>query len=245
MLKYRNPLAKLSGLAVAALLAMGTSRANALAIWNGITPAPNDSTSWAGLGADGATIPKTFSATSTLGISVSGSVAGSGGLVAVQCPTAPSCSWTGGFPAGDHLIWAFDNTNTVGTGPLTLSLGTAVLAGGLQIQADAPGAFTAQVQAFNGGMSLGTESLASDMAGDPIFIGTKDTIADITSLVFVLTACTGTGCDLNDFAVDTLRTVDQVVPAPSIGFGLPAFLAVGGLLLGFGLYGRRWRGALA
>jgi hypothetical protein len=46
--------------------------------------------------------------------------------------------------------------------------------------------------------------LASDTAGDPIFIGIQDTVAEITSLVFVLTSCTGTGCDVNDFAVDTL-----------------------------------------
>jgi hypothetical protein len=236
MFKYRNRVAKLSGLAMLVLFAFGTTQAGALLLWDGITPAPNDSTSWAGLGADG-TVLSTFSATSTGGNAVSGSFAGGAGLVAIQCPAAPSCSWTGGFTVGDHLVWAFNNTTSSGTGPLTLGLGNAVLAGGLEIQADAPGMFTAQVQAFDGTTSLGTETLASDTAGDPIFIGAKDMTADITSLSFDLTDTT------HDFAVDTLRSVNPVtvVPAPLIGFGLPVFLAIGGLFFGAKLLQRsRW-----
>jgi hypothetical protein len=103
--------------------------------------------------------------------------------------------------------------------------------------------FTAQVQAFDGGTSLGTETLTSDAAGDPIFIGAQDTTADITSLKFDLTACTPT-CDVNDFAVGTLATINPItiVPAPLIGFGLAVFLAVGGLLLGAKLLQRGRRG---
>jgi hypothetical protein len=96
-----------------------------------------------------------------------------------------------------------------------------------------PGAFTGKVEAFNGAMSLGTESLMSDAAGDPIFIGARDTVADITKLVFSLTSCTSP-CDANSFAVDSLKTIDQVaaVPAPLIGHGLAVLLAVGGVLFG-------------
>jgi hypothetical protein len=246
MSKFRNRVAKLSGLAVLVLFGMGSPEAGALLIWDGITPVPNDSTSWAGLGADATTIPKTFSATSTLGLTVSGSFAGNQGLTAVECPAVPSCSWTGGFTPGDHLIATFDNTVTAGSGPLTLGLGTAVFAGGLEIQAADPGAFTAQVQAFNGAISLGTESLASDAAGDPIFIGARDTAADITRLVFSLTSCTAQ-CDANSFAVDSLKTIDQVaaVPAPLIGHGLTVLLAVGGVLFGGKLLERRSKSALA
>jgi hypothetical protein len=86
-----------------------------------------------------------------------------------------------------------------------------VLAGGLEIQADLPGAFTAQVEAFNGATLLGTESLGSDAAGDPIFIGAQDTVADITSLVL---SCTG-ACSNNDFAVDTLRSLNPGVVTPT------------------------------
>jgi hypothetical protein len=237
MFKYQNRVAKLSGLAALALFAMGTSQASALAIWNGTSPAANDSTSWSGLGPDQTPLGATFSATSTGGVAVSGSFAGGSGLVAVECPASPSCSWTGSSPftAGETLVWSFNNSTGVGTGPLTLGLGKAVLAGGLDIQADTvPGVgFTAQIQAFNGATLLGTENATSDSNGDPIFIGAQDTVPDITKLVFDLTSCTAT-CDLNDFAVGTLSSINPTVtvPAPLIGFGLPVFLAVGGLLFG-------------
>jgi hypothetical protein len=240
MSKYRNRVAKLSGLAVLALFALGTTQASALAIWNGTSPAANDSTSWAGLGGDGTTIPSPFHATSADGIAITGTLAGGSGLVAVA-----GVSWTpvtAPFVAGDHLVWTLNNTTSTGTAPLTLGFGTAVLAGGLDIQSDVPGMFTAQVQAFNGGTSLGTETLGSDATGDPIFIGANDTTADITSLVF---SCTG-ACANNDFAVDTLSSINPVaVPAPLIGFGLPAFLAVGGLLFGAKLLQRNRRNAVA
>jgi hypothetical protein len=116
-----------------------------------------------------------------------------------------------------------------------------VLAGGVEIQADAPGAFTAQVQAFDGAMLLGTETLASDAAGDPIFIGGQDTTADITSLVFDLTACTPAGgCDLHDFAVDTLLSINPgATPPPAPEPGTLALL--GSSLLGFAALRRRRR----
>jgi hypothetical protein len=148
---------------------------------------------------------------------------------------------TSPFVAGDHLVWTLNNTTNTGTAPLTLGFGMAVLAGGLDIQSDSTGVFTAVVQAFNGGSSLGTEMLTSDAAGDPIFIGAQDTTADITSLVF---SCTG-ACGNNDFAVDTLHSINpQVVPAPLIGFGFPAFLTVAGLLFGAKL-AQRHRGSAA
>jgi hypothetical protein len=237
MFKYRNRVAKLSGLVALALFALGTSQASALAIWNGSSPAPNDSTSWAGLGPDGTTIPSPFAATSTDGIAITGTLAGGSGLVAVA-----GVSWTpviAPFVAGDHLVWTFNNATNTGTAPLTLAFGKAVLAGGLDIQSDVTGAFTANVQAFNGGSSLGIESLTSS-TGNPIFIGAQDATADITSLVF---SCTG-ACGNNDFAVDTLLSVNPaIVPAPLIGFGLPVFLAIGGLLFGAKLLQRGRRGA--
>jgi hypothetical protein len=233
MSRYRNRLARLCGLAVLFMLAGGAARAGVVSAWDGT--GSNDSTSWAGLGADGTTIPAAFSATSTLGIAVSGNFAGSSGLVAVQCPAA-ACSWTGGFGAGDSLVWAFDNTNAVGSGPLTLGLGTAALAGGVEIQADASGMFDAQVEAFDGVTPLGTTSLSSDVAGDPVFIGIQDTVAEITSLVFSLTSCGG---DCNDFAVDTLLLIDSTVPPPPVPEPASMFL-LGSALLPMGLMGLGW-----
>lgn len=212
----RTSLAKLCGLIALSMLAAGAAQAGVVSLWDGITPAPNDSTVWSGLGPDGTVLSSPFLAISTGGNPVSGSFAGSSGLVAVQCPAAPSCSWTGGFTAGNSLVWAFDGANGVGSGPLTLGLGTAVLAGGLDLQADAPGAFTAQVEAFDAsGASLGGGGVASDAAGDPVFIGVQDSVAEITSLVFSLTGCTGT-CDLNDFAVGTLLLKELTTPPPPI-----------------------------
>jgi hypothetical protein len=83
MSKNRNRVAGVSGLVVLAFLAISIGQASAAVIWDGISPLPNDSTSWAGLGADQTLLGKTFSATSTAGNSISGSFAGNHGLVAV------------------------------------------------------------------------------------------------------------------------------------------------------------------
>jgi hypothetical protein len=75
------------------------------------------------------------------------------------------------------------------------------------IQANAPGQFTAQIQAFNGGTSLGTFLVTSDVAGDAVYIGVQDqTAPNITKVVFSITACApvdSSGC--TDFAIDTLN----------------------------------------
>ena len=141
MFGYRACSSKLCVLAVFVLLTTGTAGAGFLSLWDGT--GANDSTSWSGLGSDGAAISKSFMATSASGVTISGSFLGTAGLVATQCASPPtvSCSWTGGFTVGHSLVWTFDNNANIGTAPLTLGLGKAVLAGGAEIQADTHQAF--------------------------------------------------------------------------------------------------------
>jgi hypothetical protein len=230
----RTFLARLCGLAAMSMLATGAAQAGVVSLWDGT--GSNDTTSWAGLGGDGTVIPSPFSATSAAGNPVTGSFAGGTGLVAVQCPASPSCSWTGGFPAGDTLVWAFDAANAVGTGPVTLALGNPVLAGGVELQSDSVVQFTAQVEAFAGATPLGSASITSDPAGDPVFIGIQDTVAEITSLVFSMTSCGGDDCA--DFAMDSLITKNAVTPPPPTPEPASLFL-LGSALAAMGLRNSR------
>lgn len=164
----------------------------------------DDSVTWTQIGADSTQLSSSFNATSTGGIAVAGTLAGSGSQISMVCPTSP-CSWSStdvaGFSAGDCLIWTSDTANG-GNGPLKLAFNQSVMGAGALIQADGPGQFTAQVQAFNGTTSLGTFTTTSDTNGDAVFLGVVDnTAANITSVVYSLTACTG---PCTDFAIDTL-----------------------------------------
>lgn len=160
----------------------------------------NDSVNWNQLGPDGTLLAASLSAKSVNALAVTGSLAGPNSVPSVVCAVTV-CSWTGaGFPAGDTLIWTSDAANG-GNGPLTLALGKSVAGGGALIQADAPGQFTAQIQAYNGATLLGTFSVTSDANGDPAYIGVQDqTGPNITSLTFSLTNCASM---CTDFALDT------------------------------------------
>jgi hypothetical protein len=164
----------------------------------------NDSVQWSQLGADATTLGATSTATSVRGTSVTLSLTGTSSLVSVVCPASP-CSWTGtGLTAADSIIWTSDTGNG-GNGPLTLTFSRGISGVGALIQADGPGPFTVQIQAFNGATSLNSFTVASNANGDATYIGVLDQSgANITSVVFSLTTCAGT---CTDFAMDTVNLV--------------------------------------
>ena len=183
----------------------------------------NDSVQWSQLGADGTILASSVGSTSVGGVAVTVGLTGPNSIASAVCAASPTCSWSGtGFAAGDEVIWTSDAT-AGGNGPLTLTFGTSVSAAGALIQADEPGQFSAEIQAFNGATPLGSFTVTSNPNGDAVYIGILDqTGANITSVTFSLTACgsADTNCVLSNFAVDTV-----FLNVPSGSFGLSLTLA--------------------
>jgi hypothetical protein len=227
------------------VILLGTSLLSAAAYGNGTislatSPAAmgaNDSVTWGQLGADGAIIANTFSATSSNLLPITGSFAATAtGMTATVGGTWGGAS--GAFSNGDALIWAFEgglDTNA-GTGPLTISF-PAGYGAGAAIQADTLGQFTAQIQLYSGLTSLGTETVTSDANGDAIFIGAVDTMHEVTSAVFSLTAAAAGSASntLGDFTIDTLSLNDSIDPTPEP----QSILLLGGALVFLGYELRR------
>ncbi len=142
----------------------------------------NDSVMWSGLGSDGSTVPTTFSATSTLGKTIGGQLAGSAGSGLVCDPNvASACNR---YPFGDFTIW----TQPDG-GPLTLTFPAVSGVGTFLVNDVHPGTqFTASLAVYNGATLLGTVTETSNTQGDPIYLGATDTTGpNITSAVYSLT----------------------------------------------------------
>lgn len=211
----RRAILDLCGLVMVLMLAAPSSRADSLvAVTTPSAQGANDSVSWSQLGADATMLGSSFKATSKGGLVVTGKLTAAGSLVAVACPAA-ACSWArSNFTADNSLIWTSDTKNG-GTGPLTLSFGGPVSGAGTMIQADGPGQFTVQIQAFDGAKLLGTFSVNSDTSGDAVYVGLKDLSgANVTSVAFNLTACVG---NCADFALDTISLnapVQHATPTP-------------------------------
>ena len=182
---------------------------------------PDSSISWSQLGADQTQVGATFSVTSNHGLSTSVTLAHANSVASIVCAQAPplssNCSWNGtGFTAGDTLLWSV-NAYTGGNGPITLAFASGIAGAGALIQSDVPGQFTASIQAFNGSTSLGTFTEQSDAAGDAIYLGVLDsTGANITSVVYSLSAC---AANCADFALDA---VDLATGGAAPNFSLSA-----------------------
>jgi hypothetical protein len=81
------------------------------------------------------------------------------------------------------------------------------------VQADLPGAFTGEIQLYNGSTLLGTYTVASDAAGDPVYLGAKDDSGpNINKVVFSLNTCASLCTDLG---VDTVN-VNAATAAPAV-----------------------------
>ena len=180
---------------------------------------PDSSISWTQLGGDQTLVPASFSVVSNNTLSTTVTLAGANSVVSAVCSAAPplstNCSWNGtGFTAADSLLWAV-NAWTGGNGPVTLSFGSGIIGAGALIQSDVPGQFTASIQAFNGSTSLGTFTEKSNASGDALYLGVKDeTGANITSVVYSLTACEASCAD---FALDA---VDLATSSGAANFSL-------------------------
>jgi hypothetical protein len=198
---------RLSGLVILSLFATTAAWAdNLIPVNSQLGQGANDFVRWSQLGADATLLGANFNALSLGGVTVAGTLAGANSVISVVCAASP-CSWTGsGFTAAESLLWTSDAGNS-GNGPVTLSFGTGVTGAGAMIQSNAPGQFTAQIQAFNGATLLGSFSVLSDAAGDAVYIGAQDqTAANITKVVFSITTCGPldlSGC--TDFAIDTVN----------------------------------------
>jgi hypothetical protein len=181
----------------------------------------NDSLDWGQLGIHNQNVAATFSATSTGGLSITGSEAS--GHVREYVETAVCCAlWNGNFATGDNVLYTGVAGGFTGSGPLTLLFAGPISGVGTQIQSDGYGAYTAELDAYNGATLLGSVTeggVSTTNFGDDsaIFIGIDDTTgADITKVVISLTSSPA-GTTLGDFAINQLSLIDgpAAVPEPS------------------------------
>ena len=219
----RSRVNRLCGLVVLLCLATAAWSDTMTGVSSQASQGSNDSVQWSQLGLDGTVLASSASATSVGGVAVNVGLTGPNSLASAVCAASPTCSWAGtGFAAGDRIVWTSD-ASAGGNGPVTLRFGTSVSGAGALIQADEPGQFIAEIQAFNGVTLLGSFTVTSNTNGDAVYVGILDqTGANITSVTFSLTACgsADTNCVLSDFAVDTV-----FLNVPSGSFGLSVTLA--------------------
>lgn len=213
-------------LSVSACLVVGSTGAWAGTLTGVIAPGDLGATAsidWGQLGPEFTTVPTPSLWTATDGtIGLVGQVGGADTLRMDQ-----SSGWAGNFTPGDHLIWNQGSGQNIGLEPFSLLWGF-----GANIQADFYGDFTATVTAYDDlGNALGSFSEAGTSNGNSdgtaIFIGLKDTDAEIAFATFSVVDISGG----NDFAINT-ALISTPVPEPgSVAMLVGLGFSGGGLLI--------------
>ena len=188
-----------------AATATGLASASVIGVTDPGALGANDVIDWGQLGASGTALSSPADVTSDNGLNAIAATDDGNGLIRLD----EDNGWGGNFSPGDRLL----NNNSGNLFPLTISFALPIFGAGANIQMDAQGAFTAQIEAFNGVTSLGTFtedgiSNAND-DGSAIFLGILDDTQEITSIVFTLSASAPAS---NDFAINALQLSDTTSP---------------------------------
>jgi hypothetical protein len=173
--------------------------------------AGTDSLDWANAAPDYTAIANPFPTNSNGSIPVTVSEPGSLDFARLTQPS----SWFGNFAPGDAVLYV-GNGYTGSLGPITIDFGSQLLSAfGSQIQAVPTGAFTAELDIYNGATLEGTvtEGGISGFTNDgtAIFIGLTSDV-DFNKVVISIPTDTGTA---NDFGINQADFIPVAVPEPS------------------------------
>jgi hypothetical protein len=137
--------------------------------------------------------------------------------------------WLGNFTIGDAVLYSGDIADPFSASmSFTMTFGTAIAGLGLQITSNDAGAFTANLEVFNGAISLGSFDVVGVMDqaedGSAPFLGALSDAKNIDKAVFTLTANTGSGFGVNRLLTTDTPTDVTAVPEPAtlslVGLGV-------------------------